>query len=796
MPVNAIGNNSPIVSNSSRVPTQNTNTNLGNNSSNRTNYSSGQENYTISPSKAEIHGNLSANASNNSQQTLQSRTLRSIQEWIDNSPMDEKQDRQKVGKEIIDALNNKKENLVIQHNKITCFPNYIYAPNLQKLDASSNQLTSLDLNAPNLQTLDVRSNQLTSLDLNVPNLQKLYASDNQLNSLNLKAPNLQKLDVASNQLTSLDLNAPNLQTLYASDNQLTSLDLNAPNLQTLYASDNQLTSLDLNAPNLQTLYASDNQLTSLDLNAPNLQTLYASDNQLNSLDLNAPNLQTLYASDNQLTSLDLNAPNLQTLYVRSNQLTSLDLNAPNLQTLYASDNQLNSLNLNAPNLQKLDVTSNQLTSLNLNAPNLQILNARYNQLTSLDLNAPNLQTLDVTSNQLTSLNLNAPNLQKLDVTSNQLNSLPDSVLTFPENTNFTRSLYVQDNLLSTQEMQRVTEICCNDSSRLHVVLDDDAGVITKVIDCKQAILRWLLLDINYLHANEQDVRKLWCQTASHKTPASKEATAEKLTNSLVEDASINKSEKHTLSTVLSRLINIKQFLKLDKSVENIQAAKTTIQTIQRHLLQAADNLQYKNQMITTAKDCIGSCDDNIARFLLSMHLEDLHSDLTHKPSLEKLIHVLKTQFINLYVAKLTQEHMQKNIPYTDDVEVYMAYYLYAAAHIAHPPFNQMLFLSCANLTKQDLEEAKIKITNLCNNPEYAYQFVEYINFSSEYIRIINQFYPHALNTYNTSIEIIDKQQECLTLHQELQQAQNFMNKKITAKKNLWLALVDKSYSSS
>ena len=556
MPVNAIGNNSPIVSNSSRVPTQNTNTNLGNNSSNRTNYSSGQENYTISPSKAEIHGNLSANASNNSQQTLQSRTLRSIQEWIDNSPMDEKQDRQKVGKEIIDALNNKKENLVIQHNKITCFPNYIYAPNLQKLDASSNQLTSLDLNAPNLQTLDVRSNQLTSLDLNVPNLQKLYASDN------------------------------------------------------------------------------------------------------------------------------------------------------------------------------------------------------------------------------------------------QLNSLPDSVLTFPENTNFTRSLYVQDNLLSTQEMQRVTEICCNDSSRLHVVLDDDAGVITKVIDCKQAILRWLLLDINYLHANEQDVRKLWCQTASHKTPASKEATAEKLTNSLVEDASINKSEKHTLSTVLSRLINIKQFLKLDKSVENIQAAKTTIQTIQRHLLQAADNLQYKNQMITTAKDCIGSCDDNIARFLLSMHLEDLHSDLTHKPSLEKLIHVLKTQFINLYVAKLTQEHMQKNIPYTDDVEVYMAYYLYAAAHIAHPPFNQMLFLSCANLTKQDLEEAKIKITNLCNNPEYAYQFVEYINFSSEYIRIINQFYPHALNTYNTSIEIIDKQQECLTLHQELQQAQNFMNKKITAKKNLWLALVDKSYSSS
>lgn len=123
-------------------------------------------------------------------------------------------------------------------------------PNLQSLDCSNNQLTSLDLSGnPALEHVNCAFNRLTTLDL----------SQNQ---------KLISLNCEMNLLTSLNLTGcGKLTALYARNNLLPSLDLSGcGSLEYVELVDNRLTAIDLsNLSNLQFIHLTDNRLTSLDL---------------------------------------------------------------------------------------------------------------------------------------------------------------------------------------------------------------------------------------------------------------------------------------------------------------------------------------------------------------------------------------------------------------------------------------------------------------------------------------------------------------------------------------------------
>lgn len=218
--------------------------------------------------------------------------------------------------------------------------------NLQDLNCSNNQLTSLNINGmTSILNLDCSGNQLTTMNLTgLTNLQSLICAGtgNQFGSLNLTGlTNLRMLICAFNGLSSINLTGlTNLEMLSCGYNNFTTLDVSSlTNLQELYCSSiSALTSLDVRSlTNLQQLGCSNNF---------GLQELYISQNQLTLIDLNnLPNLITLQCTDNPITTLDV-----------SNLIT--------LQNLNCSGNQLQTLNVNTlTNLQDLNCSGNQLTSL-------------------------------------------------------------------------------------------------------------------------------------------------------------------------------------------------------------------------------------------------------------------------------------------------------------------------------------------------------------------------------------------------------------------------------------------------
>ena len=183
-----------------------------------------------------------------------------------------------------------------------------FFPNLNKLDCSSNQLTSLDVSQNTaLQELRCSENRLTSLDVSQnAALQGLYCYENKLTSLDVSHnTQLEELLCGKNQLTELDVrNNTALWCLSCYENKLTSLDVSHnTQLEQLDCGRNQLTELDVhNNTKLWYLACSENKLTSLDLSQnTKLNELYCSDNQLTSLDLSQTVVTTLKASGNQIS---------------------------------------------------------------------------------------------------------------------------------------------------------------------------------------------------------------------------------------------------------------------------------------------------------------------------------------------------------------------------------------------------------------------------------------------------------------------------------------------------------------
>jgi Leucine-rich repeat (LRR) protein len=139
---------------------------------------------------------------------------------------------------------------------------------VRTLDVSGRELTSLEgiEQFENLEYLDCSWNQLTTLDLSgLAKLEMLYCGANRFTTLNVsELPKLGLLACDYNQLTELNLSElPSLWCIDCSGNELTELDLSGlTNLENLYCSENNFSSLDLSGlPKLYDLHCYFNYLT-------------------------------------------------------------------------------------------------------------------------------------------------------------------------------------------------------------------------------------------------------------------------------------------------------------------------------------------------------------------------------------------------------------------------------------------------------------------------------------------------------------------------------------------------------
>lgn len=188
-----------------------------------------------------------------------------------------------------------------------------YFTNLETLDCSQNQLTTLDV-TKNEKLVDLKctGNALTALTLTENSeLEYLDCEGNKLSSLNVSGnKKLLYLICGNNVITTLDLQYNlKLERLSCSLNRLATLDLSR-NTALLYleCENNKLTTIGFgNLGKLQFLNCNGNRLKALDLRKQTkLQYLYCDYNRLSALDLTGnPELAILYCSNNALPYLNL-----------------------------------------------------------------------------------------------------------------------------------------------------------------------------------------------------------------------------------------------------------------------------------------------------------------------------------------------------------------------------------------------------------------------------------------------------------------------------------------------------------
>ncbi len=180
----------------------------------------------------------------------------------------------------------------------------------------------------NLQHLDCSINDLSSLP-SLPNtLTFLSCYDNNLNSLPVLPNSLTEFDCIGNNLTALPDLPNNLTLLFCSYNSLANLPPLPNSLQGLYCSFNQLINLPTLPNSLLILDCSSNQLTSLPTLPNQLEWLLCYYNQISTIP-NFPNSLTyLQSYNNQITSVPFFPNSLPWIALQNNLLTSLP-NLPN-----------------------------------------------------------------------------------------------------------------------------------------------------------------------------------------------------------------------------------------------------------------------------------------------------------------------------------------------------------------------------------------------------------------------------------------------------------------------------------
>ncbi|MBC8754666.1 matrixin family metalloprotease [Kordia sp. YSTF-M3] len=349
---------------------------------------------------------------------------------------------------------------------------------LQKLNASDNNLTSVDLtNNTNLEELNISDNvNLTSLDVSsCVLLERINAEDNAFSTLDLSAnTQLDALFVTDNDaLTEIDLTTNSLLRVLTLDNldNIASVDISQNVLMDSLKVTNNIILSDFNIKNgantdiffflgnnnssLTCILVDDASYSTSSWSAIDSQASF-SDTYCRYTAIPDANFETALealitddvSGDGQvptvlievLTSLDVRTLNisdltgiedfvsLEALYCSDNNLTSLHTsNLVSLQTLWAVANDLTTIDLtNNPDITDIRIEENNLTSIDLsNQTNLAILQIDRNELTSIDVsNSPSITRFRAYSNTISVIDLsNNPLLQEVRVSGNVLLSL-------------------------------------------------------------------------------------------------------------------------------------------------------------------------------------------------------------------------------------------------------------------------------------------------------------------------------------------------------------------------------------
>ncbi len=226
--------------------------------------------------------------------------------------------------------------------------------------------------------------------------------------------NLEDLDCSNNQLTTLPTLHNLLTTLNCTDNQLITLPTLPSSLTVLDCSYNQLTALPALPNSLTGLGCVYNQLTALPTLPSSLTELNCSYNSLTALPTLPSSLTALDCSTNYLTTLPALPNSLTHLTcTRNNQLAVLPALPNSLVYLECILNNLTYLPVLPIQLKRLDCGYNKLTSMPTLPTSLTDLRCLYNQLTSLPILPNSLIFLDCRHNQLSSLPLLPDSLKGL-----------------------------------------------------------------------------------------------------------------------------------------------------------------------------------------------------------------------------------------------------------------------------------------------------------------------------------------------------------------------------------------------
>src|SRR5574344_408570 len=366
--------------------------------------------------------------------------------------------------------------------KIASFADIANFPNLDTLDCSGNQFTSLDVSKnTSLTYLACYDNQLTSLDVSANTLLTyLGCGYNQLTSLDVSAnTSLTQLSCNGNRLTRLDA-----RTMAAAEVYCGNQDINGDGspstaeTDTLFLTASQLTkwnaSYKSDEYNTNVVATSATPFTDAVLKAYVVAHYDGSDGTAKDGEISEAEAllvtvikvyggyDTTAAQSGTKTKIasfaDIaNFPNLDTLDCSGNELAVLDVSKNTKLTYLACyDNQLTSLDVSKnTKLTYLDCHNNQLASLDVSKnTELTVLYCAYDQLTSLDVSAnTSLATLFCYHNRFTSLDVSKnTKLMYLDCSLNSLTSVDVS-----KNTKLTQ-FYCHNNQLTSVDVSTNTSL--------------------------------------------------------------------------------------------------------------------------------------------------------------------------------------------------------------------------------------------------------------------------------------------------------------------------------------------------
>ena len=299
--------------------------------------------------------------------------------------------------------------LYMDHKNISDLTGIAYFSNLEELECSCNNLTTLPTLPSRLKKLYCNYNNLTTLPPLPSGLEVLYCYENKLVSISgisSCASTLKWFDCNSNRcLTSVNITGMTaLEQLYF-DNCTELTDITCQNnpklflietkycskLTNLYCPNNDLRTLNLvGCTALKTLRCYNNKIYriyNLD-SCTSLTYLDCNNNYIEWFDALPASLQELHCNHNQLSPLPSLPGSLQKVYCDNNRMTYLPALPSSLKLLDCHDNQIKELPTLPDNIEMVDCSNNKISG--------NVLANSRTKLTKLDLsNNPSIKLIDV-----------------------------------------------------------------------------------------------------------------------------------------------------------------------------------------------------------------------------------------------------------------------------------------------------------------------------------------------------------------------------------------------------------------